>query len=132
MRNIIDKLIDFIPIEFHLPDYNYTGPGTKLLKRLERGDKPINKLDAASKEHDLIYHKSKDSKKRFEADKVLIEQAEEIYQNPESSFREKIEAYVVKIIMKTKTKLGRILSFKNIIRKTAGSLKCFRKKKQRR
>lgn len=39
----------------HIPGYQYCGPGTKLEKRMERGDTGINKLDEACREHDVAY-----------------------------------------------------------------------------
>ena len=39
------KAIEKTGIEFHLLGYNFAGPGTKLAKRLKRGDKGINRLD---------------------------------------------------------------------------------------
>ena len=41
--------------EFHIPGYNYAGPGTKVVTRLLRGDKGINKLDEACRIHDIEY-----------------------------------------------------------------------------
>jgi len=41
--------------EFHIPGYNFCGPGTKVFTRLIRGDKGINKLDEACKCHDIEY-----------------------------------------------------------------------------
>ena len=32
-------------MEFHWSGYQYTGPGTRLEKRLARGDQGINRLD---------------------------------------------------------------------------------------
>ena len=40
--------------ELHVPGYNYCGPFTKLDKRLARGTKPVNKLDAGCKENDIF------------------------------------------------------------------------------
>ena len=34
-------------IEYHLPNYNFCGPGTKIYTRLKRGDDGINILDKA-------------------------------------------------------------------------------------
>lgn len=41
--------------ELHIPNYNYCGPGTKIITRLTTGSKPINELDKACKCHDLEY-----------------------------------------------------------------------------
>lgn len=41
--------------EFHLPGYQFCGPGTKVFKRLKRGDQGINELDKACRLHDIQY-----------------------------------------------------------------------------
>jgi len=89
--------------EIHLPGHNFTGPGTKLKERLERGDTPINRVDEISKNHDIAYSKSKDKKSRHIADREMLKQLDEI---PEPTTREKIERAVVKPIIKTKLKFG--------------------------
>ena len=37
-------------VEFHWPGYQYLGPGTKLKKRLARGDPGLNRLDKIAKQ----------------------------------------------------------------------------------
>lgn len=54
--SLLNWLINHLPFELHLPGYNYCGPGTKLIKRLKRGDKGVNKLDEYCKEHDIAQH----------------------------------------------------------------------------
>lgn len=63
-RGLINKIIDKLPFELHLPKYQYCGPGTKLAERLARGDPGINKLDKLCKEHDIAYDHYKDASKR--------------------------------------------------------------------
>lgn len=70
-RGFLDKFIDNLPFELHIPGYKFCGPGTKLNKRLQRGDKGINALDEACKEHDIAYV----NKNRNLADKILIHKA---------------------------------------------------------
>lgn len=36
--SIVNKSIDLLPVELHIPGYQYCGPGTKLKKRLARGE----------------------------------------------------------------------------------------------
>lgn len=36
-NGLINNIIDKIPIELHIPGYQYCGPGTNLKKRLLRG-----------------------------------------------------------------------------------------------
>jgi hypothetical protein len=103
---IVNKLIDKLPIELHLPGYNFCGPGTKLTKRLARGDSGVNLLDSACKVHDITYSETTDLNKRHEADKVLIEKARERLKAKDSSFGEKAAAATVLGIMKVKVKLG--------------------------
>lgn len=45
--------------------------GTRLEKRLKRGDRGINPLDAACKQHDIAYAESKSLDDRTIADKIL-------------------------------------------------------------
>lgn len=68
---ILNKLINKLPVELHLPGYQYCGPGTKLQKRLARGDPGINQLDTACKEHDIAYSQNLDNiQARHATDKV--------------------------------------------------------------
>jgi len=59
----------------HLPGYQFCGPGTKLVERLKRGDKETNPLDAACREHDILYSQFKDFKNRHRADDILADRA---------------------------------------------------------
>ena len=46
--SLLNKVINNLPVEMHLPGHNFTGPGTKLNKRLnpdltpKKWSKPIN------------------------------------------------------------------------------------------
>ena len=44
----IQKWILKLAVEFHWPEYQYMGPGTKLAKRLKRGDPGINRLNSTT------------------------------------------------------------------------------------
>ncbi|WAR02506.1 hypothetical protein MAR_009064 [Mya arenaria] len=65
MNNLINKL----PFEMHLPDHNFTGPGTNLNNRLNKDmtpkprSVPINRVDNAAYHHDVCYAKNKDTEK---------------------------------------------------------------------
>jgi len=106
ISTVINKAIDLLPFEAHLPFYQYCGPGTKLNKRLARGDKGINPLDAACRVHDIAYSKYSDSARRKQADKVLAEQAWQRFKASDSSIGEKAAALAVTTAMKAKTKFG--------------------------
>lgn len=124
---LVNSLINNLPFEAHLPGYQYLGPGTRLAKRLARGDPGINGLDAACREHDIAYSTYKDIKNRHSADKVLENRAWERVKAKDSSFGEKAAAYAVTNVMKVKRKLGMGVGFNSLlkagrkaIRKTAG------------
>lgn len=105
-KGLLNRVINSLPIELHLPGYQYCGPGTKLQKRLNRGDKGINLLDVACKEHDIAYSKNKDINTRHQADKILENKAWERVLAKDSNLAEKSFAYLVTNTMKAKTKLG--------------------------
>ena len=105
--NLLNRTIDILPIELHLPGgYQYCGPGTKLAKRLARKDPGINKLDQACKEHDIAYSKYSDSAHRTAADRILATQAWNRVKSSDASVREKAAALAVTAAMKAKTTFG--------------------------
>ena len=68
----IQKILTKTGIEFHWPGHQYMGPGTKLKKRLARGDPGINRLDRSSKQHDIDYSKARHLKDKHKADRPMI------------------------------------------------------------
>lgn len=110
-RGLVNTIINKLPVELHLPGYQFCGPGTKLEKRLERGDKGIDLLDAACKEHDIAYLKSKEITNRHQADRLLAEKAWQRVISKNSGLKERVNAWFVANAMKAKVKLG--LGIKN-------------------
>lgn len=104
--SVINKSVDLLPVELHIPGYQYCGPGTKLSERLRRGDPGVNKLDVACKQHDIAYSKNLDSKSRAKADEQLAERAWERFKSSDASLGEKAAAWAVTNIMKAKSKFG--------------------------
>lgn len=105
--DIVNSAIDALPVELHLPGgYQYCGPGTKLKKRLSRGDPGINKLDKACKEHDIAYSKYSDTAKRTEADKALAGEAWKRVTSSDAGIGERAAALAVTAAMKGKTVFG--------------------------
>lgn len=102
----MNTLINKLPIELHLPGYQYCGPGTKLDKRIARGDRGINGLDEACKEHDIAYSQYQDKTDRHKADTELIDKAWQRVKSKDSNLRERANALLVTNIMKAKVKLG--------------------------
>lgn len=105
-KGLIDKIIDKLPVELHVPTYQYCGPGTHLQKRLERGDPGKNPLDAACKIHDIAYSRYKDSNERSKADKILQSEALRRVFSRDASFGERAVAFGVAAAMKVKRKLS--------------------------
>lgn len=126
---LVNGIINNLPFELHVPGYQYLGPGTKLHKRLQRGDPGINKLDQAAREHDIAYSKSKKLSDRHISDKILEDQAWGRVKSKDASIGEKTAAWFVTNVMKVKRKLGMGLKEKQRRRKGA-ALKMRRKKKR--
>lgn len=103
---LLNTLINKLPFELHIPGYQYCGPGTKLEKRLQRGDKGVNALDEACKEHDIAYSQSDNLTERHEADRKLYKKALERFKSSSAGVGERIAAGVVSAAMKGKTTFG--------------------------
>ena len=107
--SLLNKAINNLPIEMHLPGHNFTGPGTKLNKRLnpdltpKKWSKPINRVDKAAYHHDLCYLKNNDTATRNAVcDKNMLKELKGIY-NP---IREKMERGLVSTLIGTKARFG--------------------------
>jgi hypothetical protein len=109
-RGLVNSIINRLPVELHIPGYQYCGPGTKLDKRLTRGDPGINQLDKACKEHDIAYSQHKDIKQRHIADQLLEDRAWRRVKSRDAGLGEKSAAWAVTNTMKVKRKLGMGLS----------------------
>uniref|UniRef100_A0A6P7GHZ1 Uncharacterized protein LOC114342888 n=1 Tax=Diabrotica virgifera virgifera TaxID=50390 RepID=A0A6P7GHZ1_DIAVI len=105
-EGLVNTLINKLPFELHIPGgYQYCGPGTKLKKRLARGDPGINPLDAACKQHDIAYSQHSSLEERHKADKELENRAWERVKSKDASIGEKTAALLVTGGMKTNRKL---------------------------
>jgi len=97
------------PGEMHLPGHSFTGPGTRLDLRLNPDgsykdwSKPVDRVDNAAYHHDLAYAKYSDTAHRNEADRVMVNELNNI-ENP--TVRERVERAVVKPILATKAHFG--------------------------
>lgn len=105
-RGVVNSLINKLPFELHIPGYQYCGPGTKLHKRLARGDPGINPLDKACREHDIAYNQSSDLEDRHKADYLIEQRAWERVLAKDAKLGEKAAAWGVTNAMKVKRKLG--------------------------
>ena len=102
----MNKIINKLPFEAHIPGYKFCGPGTKLKARLARGDQPINPLDAACQEHDIAYSQNEDTTLRNVADRLLAAKAWKRVRARDAGFGEKAAAYAVTNTMNLKSTLG--------------------------
>ena len=106
----LNTIINKLPFEMHLPGHNFTGPGTKLNKRLnpdrtpKRWSKPINRVDNASYHHDLCYNDNQSTSVRNKVcDKNMLNELKSIV-NP--TIRERAERFIVNKVIKSKVNLG--------------------------
>ena len=128
-NGLLNKIINKLPIELHLPGYQYCGPGTKLEKRLKRGDPGINALDVSCREHDIAYDTHKDIQSRHEADKILLNNAWNRVTANDSTFREKADAWFITNAMKAKVKMGMGINCSRNSKKSFGTKEKYLKRK---
>lgn len=133
--SLMDKVIDKVPVELHIPGYHYCVPGTKLAKRLARQDKPVNKIDEFYQKHDKLYADLKDSEPRQQADKELAAEALKRANAKDASIGEKLAALGIAGVMTAEGKLEMGLKLGKYKRKSWGKLKAnvkskFEKEKQ--
>lgn len=112
---LLNTVINSLPIELHLPGYQYCGPGTNLKKRLALGQPGINGLDSACREHDIAYDKSNSLSDRGVADSILEERAWSRVGAKDADYKEKAAAWLVTTGMKAKRKIGAGCGFSNIV-----------------
>ena len=108
--SLLNKFINNLPVEMHLPGHNFTGPGTKLNKRLKpdltpkEWSKPVNRVDKAAYHHDVCYLKNNDTATRNAVcDKNMLKELKGIY-NP--TIKEKMERGLVSSLIGTKARFG--------------------------
>ena len=108
--SILNRMINTLPFEMHLPGHNFTGPGTKLKKRLnpdltpKEWSKPINRIDKSAYHHDICYLQNTDTKTRNNVcDANMLNEMKEI-QNP--TMKERAERALVSSLIGTKKYFG--------------------------
>lgn len=116
--SLLNRAINALPFELHIPGYQFCGPGTRLKKRLARGDTGVNPLDAACREHDIAYSKSNELVDRHAADDILAASARKRITARDSTLGERAAAAAIWAAMKAKTKIGMGMNAKTRKRKT--------------
>lgn len=112
---LLNTIINSLPVELHLPGYQYCGPGTNLERRLALGQTGINGLDSACRDHDIAYDKSNSLTARSAADSILEERAWNRVRAKDADYKEKAAAWLVTTGMKAKRKIGSGCGFGNIV-----------------
>ena len=90
----MQKLIGKMGVEWHLPGYQYLGPGTKLKKRLARGDPGINRLDRIAKQHDIDYSHARNLRDKHVADKKMVKAIDRL---PKKTLTERAVRHIINI-----------------------------------
>jgi hypothetical protein len=116
-RGLLNRAINALPIELHIPGYQFCGPGTRLEERLARGDRGINPLDTACREHDIAYSRSNNLSERHVADNILAAKARKRIIARDSTLGERAAATAVWAAMKAKTKFGMGMKTKKSLKK---------------
>ena len=108
--SLLNKAINNLPFEMHLLGHNFTGPCTKLKKRLnpdltpKKWSEPVNRVDKAAYHRDLCYLKNNDTATRNAVcDENMLKELEDIY-NP--TLRERLDKSIVSKLIGTKVKFG--------------------------
>ncbi len=125
---LFNNLLNSLPVEVHLPGNNYLGPGINLAKCLSRGDKGINPVDEAAKQHYIFYSQHKGTTSLHIADKELENKAWNRVLAKDSSLGEKAASYLTTNLIKAKRHLGMGLNDKDARRKNRNCC-CSLKKK---
>lgn len=112
---LVNHVINALLIELFIPGYQFCGRSTHLLKPLVRGDRVINPLHAACRDHDIAYSLSNNLDERHAADKILANKAKERVVSGNSTLDERAAAVVVWAAMRSKTKLG--MGLKKLVKK---------------
>ena len=92
----IQKVLAKPGIEWHVPGYQFLGPGTKLKKPLKGGYRGKNRLDRIAKHHDIDYSKARSLKDKHRADRKMIRSIEQL------PGKKTITEHAIKKIMQTK------------------------------
>ena len=106
--SFLNTLVNKLPFEMHLPGHNFTGPGTKLYKRLnpygtpKEWSIPINRVDNAAYHHDLCYSKH-DGMRNEVCDKTMLGELSGIVI---PTLRERIDKSIVGKLIKAKVNFG--------------------------
>lgn len=105
------NLLTGLTREFHLPGYQFCGPGTDYEGRVARGDTGINTLDKLCKSHDAVYNITGDysesnAAKRLQSDKLLRKGARRIWKGSEFGWRERLDAALVDAAIGIKNKMA--------------------------
>lgn len=98
--NILNIMIDNLPINLTFPYFNHCGPSGKTKHKIKL--KPTCLLDQYCLKHDEFYEKYLKANKRRNADILLSKQARQRFLANDSSLYEKCVALIIWYVMKLK------------------------------
>lgn len=75
---------------------NYLGPGTNIVKRLERGDPPRTLVDTVAKAHDIRYSLARNENDIRKADNKMIDSVNKIQKNKSDAIQNILQAKLIK------------------------------------
>ena len=107
--SLLNKAINKLLFEMHLSGHNFTGPGTKLKKRLnpdltpKKWSIPVNRIDKTAYHHDICYLKNDITTGNAVCDKNMLKKLKGIY-NP--TLRERLDKSININLIGTKVKFG--------------------------
>ena len=120
--SFLNTLVNKLPFEMHFPGHNFTGPGTKLYKRLnpdgppKESSIPINRVYNAAYDHDLCYSKHDTKTRNDVCDKTMLGELNSI-ENP--TLRERIDKSIFGKLIKAKFNFGLGHPIKKILQFTS-------------
>lgn len=99
----------------------FSGPGTKLKEKLNRGKHGINSFVKLARTHDIAYENSNSLADRHKADEILEDQTWEVFKL--KNLKEKATAWFLTTAMKIKRKMGVGCGFKCTVKATKNAIK---------
>jgi len=106
VKGLLNRAINALPFELHIPGYQFYGPGMHLEKRLVRGYRGINPLNATCREHDIAYSHSNDLAERHVDEILGVETHKFRITAKDLTLGEKVAATAIWAAMKAITKMG--------------------------
>ena len=127
--SFVDSIVDSWPVEMHYPNYEFLGPGTRLMERLSEGQTGVNPLDQGALKHDLAYFNNEN---RRVADEELMNLALTRLYAEDAESDEKIAAVLTACCIVSKLSLEKFCSkVKKVFNRKSGKKKIVKQNAER-